>query len=178
VSLYNEGADGPIYPTPVVGMVGILPDATRAGRQASELSKLRGEALPDGLPAVDIAAVAATLDAIRAAVRAGELSSAHDIAEGGLLVAVCESALTGGLGASLDLGDATDVWTTLFGERPGGFVVSGPRDALERLGEHAPVEILGSVGGDHVEIAVSSLGERWSLADLREANGALAPLFP
>ena len=95
VSLYNEGADGPIYPTPVVGMVGVLPDAARAGRlgfaregdaialvgwdgaptlAAGELAKLRGEALPDGLPAIDIAQVVATLDAIREAVRAGELS--------------------------------------------------------------------------------------------------------
>ena len=70
VSLYNEGAtSGPIYPTPVIGMVGRLPDARRAGRlgfaregdaialvgpfapslAASELAKLRGEALPDGL---------------------------------------------------------------------------------------------------------------------------------
>ncbi|MDQ3410461.1 MAG: phosphoribosylformylglycinamidine synthase subunit PurL, partial [Actinomycetota bacterium] len=66
VSLYNEGAEGPIYPTPVVGMVGELPDPARAGRAgfaregdlialvgafaptlgASELAKLRGEALP------------------------------------------------------------------------------------------------------------------------------------
>ena len=199
VSLYNEGADGPIYPTPVVGMVGILPDATRAGRlgfardgdaialagwnadpslAASELAKLRGEALPDGLAEIDIAHVATTLEAIREAVRAGELSSAHDIAEGGFLVAVAESALAGGLGASLDLGDAEDVWTTLFGERSGGFVVSGPREALERLGEQIPLDIFGTVGGEHLEIAVSSLGERWSLAELREANGALAPLFP
>ena len=70
VSLYNEGAAGPIYPTPVVGMVGRLPDAARAGGWASraratssrspagtrspalaagELAKLRGEPLPDGL---------------------------------------------------------------------------------------------------------------------------------
>ncbi|MEA2335048.1 MAG: phosphoribosylformylglycinamidine synthase subunit PurL, partial [Solirubrobacteraceae bacterium] len=69
VSLYNEGATGPIYPTPVIGMVGRLPDARLAGRLgfrhageeialvgpfapslgASELAKLRGEALPDGL---------------------------------------------------------------------------------------------------------------------------------
>ncbi len=199
VSLYNEGADGPIYPTPVVGMVGVLLDATRAGRlgfaragdaialvgwnadpslAASELAKLRGEALPDGLAEIDIAHVAVTLEAIREAVRAGELSSAHDIAEGGFLVAVAESALAGGLGASLDLGDAEDVWTTLFGERSGGFVVSGPREVLERLGDQIPVDIFGTVGGEHLEIAISSLGERWSLAELREANGALAPLFP
>jgi phosphoribosylformylglycinamidine synthase len=199
VSLYNEGTDGPIYPTPVVGMVGLLPDPARAGRlgfaregdaialvgwkadpslDASELSKLRGEALPDGLPEVDVEHVKETLSAVRDAVRAGELSSAHDIAEGGLLVAIAESCLAGGLGASLDLGDVTDVWTTLFGEHPGGFVVSGPRESLERLSDRTPVEILGTVGGGHLEIAVSDLGERWSLPELRDATSALAPLFP
>jgi phosphoribosylformylglycinamidine synthase II len=199
VSLYNEGTDGPIYPTPVVGMVGLLPDPAKAGRlgfaregdaialvgwkgdpslDASELSKLRGEALPDGLPEVDVEHVKATLAAVRDAVRAGELSSAHDIAEGGLLVAIAESCLAGGLGASLDLGDATDVWTSLFGEHPGGFIVSGPRSTLERLSAHTPVEILGTVGGGHLEIAISDLGERWSLTELRDATSALAPLFP
>ncbi|HEY6761583.1 MAG TPA: phosphoribosylformylglycinamidine synthase subunit PurL [Baekduia sp.] len=204
VSLYNEGADGPIYPTPVVGMVGLLPDATRAGRlgfaregdaialvgwgvddaslAASELSKLRGEALPDGLPSVDVAAVIRTLDAVRAAVRSGSLSSAHDVAEGGLLLAVVESALAGGLGAALDLGDAEDVWTTLFGERSGGFVVSGAREVLEALGADGgggvPVTILGTVGGDEVVVSVSDLTERWALSELRDASGALARLFP
>ena len=129
VSLYNEGADGPIYPTPVVGMVGLLPDPARAGRlgfarpratrRARRLERRpvarrvrAGQAARRG--AARRAAgdrhrrtSRATLDAIRDAVRAGELSSAHDIAEGGLLVAVAESRLAGGLGASLDLGDAT-----------------------------------------------------------------------
>ncbi|MCW3024191.1 MAG: purL, partial [Conexibacter sp.] len=202
VSLYNEGADGPIYPTPVVGMVGLLPDATRAGGlgfaregdaialvgwndgvgggslAASELAKLRGEALPDGLPPIDVALVVGVLDAVRDAVRDGELSSVHDIAEGGFLVAVAESCLAGGRGAALDLGDAEDVWTTLFGERSGGFVVSGPREALEQLGERVPLDVFGTVGGDRLEIAVSSLGESWSLDELRTASGALAPLFP
>jgi hypothetical protein len=70
------------------------------------------------------------------------------------------------------------VWTTLFGERPGGFVVSGSREALERLGERVPVDLFGTVGGDSLQIAIADLGERWTLAELREANAALAPLFP
>ncbi len=143
VSLYNEGASGPIYPTPVIGMVGRMPDVERAGRlafaqegdavaiaghlapslAASELAKLRGEALPDGLPPVDVDKVIAAQDAIREAVREGLLSSAHDIAEGGFLVAVAECCLGGGIGATLDLGPSEDPWTHLFGEGPGGFVV-------------------------------------------------------
>jgi len=107
VSLYNEGATaGPIYPTPVIGMVGRLPDATSAGRlgfaregdaiaiaghfhpalAASELHKLRGEPLPDGLSPVDLDAVRAAQGAIRDAVREGLVASAHDIAEGGFAV--------------------------------------------------------------------------------------------
>ena len=115
VSLYNEGATGPIYPTPVIGMVGRLPDARRAGRlgfqragdqialvgafspslAAGELAKLCGQPLPDGLPAVDIAAAAAAHALVRHAVRAGMLASAHDIADGGLAVALAECCLAG-----------------------------------------------------------------------------------
>ncbi len=125
VSLYNEGAAGPIYPTPVIGMVGRMPDGHRAGRlgflgpgdaiaivgpfapaqPASELAKLRGQALPDGLPAVDLDAAVAALAAVREAVRAGALSSAHDIAEGGLAVALAECAIAGRVGAEVRLGD-------------------------------------------------------------------------
>jgi phosphoribosylformylglycinamidine synthase len=199
VSLYNEGAAGPIYPTPVVGMVGVLPDPRRAGRlgfahegdaialvgwdgpptlAASELAKLRGEPLPDGLPEIDVAQVKRVLDVVRDAVRDGELRSVHDIAEGGLLVALAEACLAGGLGVELDLGDTDDVWLDLFGERPGGFVVSGPREVLDRLGERVPVDVFGTVGGAALDVAIGSLRERWSLEELREASGALAPLFP
>jgi phosphoribosylformylglycinamidine synthase subunit PurL len=177
VSLYNQGVDGPIYPTPVVGLVGELPDPARAGRlgfagegdaialagwnqspslAASELAKLRGEPLPDGLPELDVDAVRSAQGAIRDAVRAGALSSAHDIAEGGFAVAVAECCLAGGVGATLDLGPSDDPVTHLFGERSGGFVVSGSRAALEELAARVPLDIFGTVGGD----------------------GALAPLFP
>ncbi len=163
VSLYNEGAAaGPIYPTPVIGMVGRLPDAERAGRlgfvqegdaiaiaghfqpslAASELAKLRGEALPDGLPEVDIAAVRAAQEAIRDGVREGLLSSAHDIAEGGVAVAVAESCLAGGIGATLDLGPSDDAWLQLFGEGPGGFVVSGHPTAIAQLAERVALDVV------------------------------------
>lgn len=201
VSLYNENADGPIYPTPVVGMVGLLPDPAKAGTlafktegdtialvgyhlddpslDASELSKLRGEPLPDGLPPIDIASVVATHDLIRSAARAGTLSSIHDISEGGLLIAIAESCLSGSIGASLDLGDVDDVWTTLFGERSGGFVVSGDSAAISALGESGiPVTPLGTVGGADLTVSVSSLTESWPLTSLREATASLAPLFP
>jgi phosphoribosylformylglycinamidine synthase len=197
VSLYNEGAEGPIYPTPVIGMVGELPDPSRAGRlgfardgdawglagwnvmpslAGSELAKLRGEPLADGLPEIDVEHCRRVLVAVREAVRSGALSSCHDVAEGGFLVAVAEACLAGGLGASRDGRPADFGWTDelLFGESPCGFIVSGPRDALERLGEQIPLDVFGTVGGDALDFGPEL---RWSLAELREAHGALAGLF-
>ena len=80
VSLYNEGATGPIYPTPVIGMVGKLPDARRAGwlgftnsvdrialvgsfnptRDGSEIAKLHGSAPAGALPDKNVSAIRAT----------------------------------------------------------------------------------------------------------------------
>ncbi len=199
VSLYNESATGPIYPTPVIGMVGRLPDAERAGRlgfaregdaialagwdgapslAGGELAKLWGEPLPDGLPAVDLSRAREVLEAVRDAVRAGTLSSCHDVAEGGLLVALAESCLAGGLGASLDLGSSDDLWSELFGERPVGFVLSGPRDALDALAQTVPLDVYGTVGGDALELTIAGETSRWALAELREAHGALGRFFP
>jgi phosphoribosylformylglycinamidine synthase len=171
VSLYNEGGGGPIYPTPVVGMVGELPDAARAGRLGfaqegdavaliaaaswaparvgSELAKLRGEPLEGELPHADLGELRATHAAVRQAVRSGALRSAHDVAEGGVAVALAEACVAGGLGAAVDLaaleargGALADL---LFGEGPGAFVVSGPAEALRAFG--AAAVPLGTVGG-------------------------------
>jgi phosphoribosylformylglycinamidine synthase subunit PurL len=197
VSLYNEGPDGPIYPTPVVGMVGRMPEAARAGRlgfavegdaiafvgpfqptlPGSELAKLRGEPLPDGLPEVDVALVRATQEAVRDAVRRGELRSAHDVAEGGLAVALAECCVGGGHGAQVDFRGAgasgETLLETLFGEGPGGFVLSGPRPALAALARQIQLTFVGVVGGPDAPLELSldddaTLG--WPLAELRSAR--------
>jgi phosphoribosylformylglycinamidine synthase subunit PurL len=201
VSLYNQSGDGPIYPTPVVGMVGLLPDAARAGGMGfveeghaiamvgtpqpslagSELAKLRGEELPTSLPDIDIATVRDHQAIVRDAVRSGELASAHDIAEGGLLVAVAECCLAGGIGATLDFehssGDANAFEPHLFGESVGGFVVSGSREAIDRLGERIPIDVLGTVGGDSLDARAGRPLLVVSLADLEAANGRLAAVL-
>ncbi len=123
VSLYNESGGGPIYPTPVVGMVGAVPDVATApgsgfgadgdlialvqpagfaaSEAGSELAKLRGEELPLGLPDIDVEAVKVVLDAVRAAARTGKLTCIHDVAEGGLAVALAECCVAGGIGAAV-----------------------------------------------------------------------------
>ncbi len=201
VSLYNEGATGPIYPTPVIGMVGRLPDARRAAGlgflrsgdeialvgafapslAASELAKLRGEALPDGLPEIDIEAIRATQLAVRDAVRAGALASAHDIAEGGLAVALAECCLAGGLGAAVVVDAALLAASTpedaLFGEASGGFIVSGGASALSELEAHVPLQRLGRVQDGGLSITAAEVRIEIAMAELAEAHAALAELF-
>jgi phosphoribosylformylglycinamidine synthase II len=173
VSLYNEAPTGPIYPTPVIGMVGRLPDPARAGRLAfavegdvialvgslesagcagSELAKLRGETIGGPLPGLDRDAAAEAHERVRLLVCSGALSSAHDVSEGGLAVALAESCIAGGIGARVTLPAGIDP----FAEAPGrAFVVSGPEAALTGL------PIIGRVGGDTlgidglVDVAVS-----------------------
>jgi phosphoribosylformylglycinamidine synthase subunit PurL len=165
VSLYNEGLEGPIYPTPIVGMVGWLPDPERVpatgfrrdgdaialigpfvpSELGSELEKLRG-GLAGELPAVDLERHGRALDAVREAARSGRLSSAHDVSDGGLAVALAECCIASGLGARVEVPD-------LFGEGPGGVVVSGPAEAIDELAEtcseHGFIR-LGEVGGDRL----------------------------
>ena len=88
----------------------------------SELAKLRGEPLWRGrCPSPSSAQLRALHAAIRQAVRSGALRSAHDVAEGGVAVALAECCIAGGIGASVALDGVP-----LFAEGPGAFVVSGP----------------------------------------------------
>jgi phosphoribosylformylglycinamidine synthase subunit PurL len=176
VSLYNEAPAGPIFPTPVIGMVGRLPDAVRAGRLGfatagdaialvgafspssvgSELAKLRGEAPAGALPPMDVQAVRDAHEAVRLGISSGALHNAHDIAEGGLAVAIAECCLAGRIGATVRIPDGLDPFAEALGR---AFVVSGPEDAL------AGHPVIGHVGGDQLilegqlKLAVSALRE-------------------
>jgi phosphoribosylformylglycinamidine synthase subunit PurL len=180
VSLYNEAPNGPIFPTPVVGMVGKLPSAARAGRVGfaregdaialvgpfepsmvgSELDKLRGQAPVGELPVADARALRVVHGAVRARVRSGAFRSAHDIAEGGVAIALAESCIAGGIGASVRLPHGLDA----FGEAPGrAFIVSGPAEAL------AGFVVIGEVGGE--TLAIEGLLEL-AVSELRAARDA------
>ena len=163
VSLYNEGPAGPIFPTPVVGMVGKLPDAGHAGRLGfaeagdavalvgslegfsavgSELAKLRGEP-PAGVLSPMPASVTEAYEAVRQGIRSGRFRSAHDVAEGGLAAALAECCLAGDLGATVSLEDSE----MLFDEGPGRcFIVSGSEASL------AGHRVIGRVGGEQLVI--------------------------
>jgi phosphoribosylformylglycinamidine synthase subunit PurL len=194
VSLYNEGPEGPIYPTPVVGMVGELPDPRRAARNGfardgdtialagpfapslagSEQAKLRGE-LALGLPGVEPASMRGAIAALREAVRSGAVASAHDVSDGGLACALAECAIAGGLGCRIDLDPLVEERgvsgeTAMFGEGPGGFVLSGETGRLEQLSSgELPVLLIGEVGGDSIDIEAAEQSLSLPLTDAEAA---------
>ena len=200
VSLYNETSSGPIYPTPVIGMVGEVPDPARVAsrpweegdeialvgpfdpsRAGSELAALTGSLGP-GLPDPDIEGTIAAIGLVREAVRSGTVRTAHDISDGGLAVALAELALLAGVGCQADLGALiarTDCSPAdaLFGEGSGGFVLAGDKAALEALGgQGVPVEMLGPVVGREVRVKAGELGLELGIDRLQGAWESLPAL--
>ncbi len=129
VSLYNESFEQPIYPTAVVGMLGLMEDVTAnctvAFEAEGDVVYLLGNATPvlDGseyqkrwfggvarrpagrIPDVDLDAEAALQGALQEAIAERLLRSAHDCSDGGLAVALAESCMAGRIGASVTLDD-------------------------------------------------------------------------
>jgi phosphoribosylformylglycinamidine synthase subunit PurL len=180
VSLYNETDGQAIYPTPVIGVVGLIEDASRTlsswfkdegdavyilGETAedlggSELVKVIHGRVAGRPPRLDLA-VERRLHRLMAVLAAQSvLCSAHDPSDGGLAVALAESCFAGerpGLGARLDLpaGDLRDD-VLLFAESPSRMVVTTRYEArlLEMAQAHGvPCTRLGSVGGDRLRLA-------------------------
>ncbi|PKU50327.1 MULTISPECIES: phosphoribosylformylglycinamidine synthase subunit PurL [Lysinibacillus] len=144
VSLYNERSGEAVYPTPTIGMVGLIEDLAHVTTQdvkaagdlvfvigetktefgGSELQKLLNNGVISGkAPAIDLEVEAVRQQALLKAIKAGLVQSAHDVAEGGLAVAITETTFgANGLGVEVTLaGSAT---TALFSESQSRFVVT------------------------------------------------------
>jgi phosphoribosylformylglycinamidine synthase len=142
----------------------------------SELEKQRG-GLADGLPEADLALQARALAAVRALVADGLVASIHDISDGGLAAALAECSIASGLGARIDAGELLersggDADAALFGEGPGGWVVSVPAEGVARVREAAAsagVLELGEVTGNRVVAAASAASLDVQVSELRNA---------
>ena len=181
VSLYNESRGQAIFPTPVLGGLGLLEDVAKATRSAFageglmvallgadtdqiDVNDLAGSEYLKcvhgrvaGSPKIDINLEKRVQQACRDAIERGLISSAHDCSEGGLAVALAECSIQGGTGF---IGDFTvdSRWdVVLFGERQSRIVVSLPEndwDALANLAASIDVPLLklGTTGGDRFQI--------------------------
>ena len=153
VSFYNQTGDVPIHPTPVVGVLGIIDDVSRripsgwqdAGENiyllGTTADELDGSAWSDVVhghlggrpPAVDLDGEKRLAELLRAARDEWLISSAHDLSEGGLAIAVAEGAMRFGVGARVWLSelmdrDGVDLTSALFSESTGRVIVTVPRE--------------------------------------------------
>ncbi len=187
VSLYNEskatGGGSAILPTPAIGGVGLLEDSSKMAtigfKDEGEFIAVIGANYPElgqslwlreihGLeagapPKVDLADEAQNGRIIRKLIAEGKVTAVHDIADGGLVVALAEMALAGGIGAEID------PMTTefAFNESQARYIVTY-RNEGDLNHDDVPFETIGRTGGD----ALVLNGNRVALSALREANDA------
>jgi phosphoribosylformylglycinamidine synthase len=180
VSLYNETQGKGIMPTPAIGGVGLVPDVTRAVgvgfRASGEKLVLIGEGegwLGQSLylreilgreegapPPVDLAAERRNGDFVRDLISRAQVSSVHDLSDGGLAVAVAEMAMAGKIGATVCApgGDAPQNW---FGEDQGRYLLAVSADKAEALLSAAkaagvPAAVIGETGGETLNLGASA----------------------
>jgi phosphoribosylformylglycinamidine synthase len=177
VSFYNESFGSPIYPTPTVGLVGVLQDASKRvtmkfkdagdvvillGETADELGGSEYLSIQHGViagapPALVIEDELAIHRALLDAVEAGLIKSAHDCSEGGVAVSLAECAIAGGIGASVALDDDLAPAISLFSETQGRVVLTCAEQDAEALTDmlvshDVPFSVIGEVGGERLVI--------------------------
>lgn len=185
VSFYNQSPDGPVYPTPTIGMVGVIENIahrmTMDFKQAGDSIYLIGQSKNDigsseylhkivgvdlsPAPAFDLEDEYTSQQAVLKAINTNLLQSAHDIAEGGLFVALIESGLNHQLGFNIVTNASLRKDAFLFGEAQSRFVVSVKTEnkaAFEECMKEIPFEYLGEVTESTISIDQSHWG---SLAD-------------
>lgn len=168
VSLYNETNGTAIYPTPVIGMVGLIKDTKDITTQSfkasgdliyvlgetkdefggSELQKLLEGSISGKSPVLDLEVEKSHQAAVLTAIRAGIVESAHDLAEGGLAVAAAESLFgPNSLGAKLDL--KGNPVSALFSESQSRFLLSIKPENKEQFESLVPAALIGEVTNDN-----------------------------
>lgn len=202
VSLYNTTGEESIYPTPVVGVLGVIEDvsrvvpsgftdagltllllgATREELSGSEWARAIHEHIGGVPPKVDFGAERALADVLIALGQQGMSRAAHDVSRGGLSQTLIESALRFGTGANVDLSevlarDGIDTTSVLFAETGARAIVAlDPQDvdAARALAEEAgvPVAEIGTSGGDQLTITVPEGTVQLGLGELAEAAAA------
>ena len=179
VSLYNETNGVGIPPTPAIGGIGLLKDASKhigmgfqsegdailiIGETKGHLGQSLYQELVTGSfegppPPVDLGLERKHGDTVRSLILSGQVSSVHDVADGGLLVALAEMALAGNLGASLESSpDNISKAAFWFGEDQARYIVTAPSAQINSLvyllsQEGIPAFQIGTVGGQSLSIA-------------------------
>jgi phosphoribosylformylglycinamidine synthase len=196
VSLYNETSERNIPPTPVIGMVGLLDDLslrcpsgfqedgdlvfllgeTREELAGSEYLRLLGAPAEGRPPIVSLEMERRLHAAMLDSIGRGVIRCAHDVSDGGLLIALAESVLYGGRGLRCPaIAGPVSREAFYFGESQGRVIVSvAPRRVpdLQQLmaKHHIPLYAVGVVGGEDfqvgsdIRLSLDSLRQAWETA--------------
>lgn len=169
VSLYNETDGKAIYPTPTVGMVGLITDLKHVTTQefkaagdliylvgetkdefgGSELQKMTYGKIFGKAPELDLEVEAKVQKQVLSAIRAGLVASAHDISEGGLAVALAECCMSAqGLGAEVEV--TGNPVSALFSESQSRFILSVKKEHQEEFEKLVDAQLIGKVTDDSV----------------------------
>ena len=205
VSLYNESSTGAVFPTPVIGMVGLIDDldhVTRAtfanagdeivlfGDCTTELGASEYLARIHGVtagraPRCDLNQERDLIEAILECIRSGLVRSAHDCSDGGLAVALAECCVANRKeprGADVDLSafDAIPIRALLFGEAQGRVIAStadAPRMLALAKQHGVPARIIGVVGSAKNKLTINAKNGRLSvnLNDMADAYHEAIP---
>jgi phosphoribosylformylglycinamidine synthase II len=199
VSLYNETSGSAIWPAPVIGGVGLIADAAKAidlalkhegnaliligetsnshgGHLGASLYLREIEGREEGAPPpVDLAAERRHGEFVRAQIDAGHVAACHDIADGGLLVAVAEMAMAGEKGVALEnlpVGNSR-----LFGEDQGRYLIETANpDAVLAAARNESIyaQRIGVISGAALTLPG---GGAISVSELKAANEAWLPAY-
>jgi phosphoribosylformylglycinamidine synthase subunit PurL len=200
VSLYNETNGIAIPPTPAIGGVGLIPEldkmaslALRAegnllvviGREDGHLGQSLYQLILTGKvegapPPVDLADEIKAGNLVRTLIRESKVGAVHDVSDGGLLVAVAEMSLAGGIGVQLfPYEGKLPAHAAWFGEDQGRYVVEASPELAEEIIERArllalPARVVGRVGGTALKLKGDAL---LTLGDLRAGHEAWLPHY-
>jgi phosphoribosylformylglycinamidine synthase len=204
VSFYNEYDGRAIFPTPTIGMIGVIDDIDKrlthyfkepghliilVGESREELGASEVHYLLTGrdegpVPTLDLEVAARLNSFLVEAATKSLLSSAHDLAEGGLAVALAECALTLGLGAELQSDEPISTGALFFGESQSRVLLSLDKDKLELTKalltqSRLSFKVIGQVtaeerisiihGQEKLQVSLSELRQAWSEALPRAA---------
>ena len=195
VSLYNETNGKGILPTPAIGAVGLLPDiavrTTIGFKAAGEVIVVLGETkghlgqsiyardilgrrAADAPPPVDLVVERHNGDFVRAEIRARTFTAVHDASDGGLLVALAEMAMAGGIGCAVEALSDIPLHAWAFGEDQGRYVVTLPAKAADALIDRAaeanvPAFVIGTTGGAELTLKGAAPISLGTLKDTHEA---------
>jgi phosphoribosylformylglycinamidine synthase subunit PurL len=198
VSLYNETNGSAILPTPTIGAVGLIDDASKAigiaptadgqtliligdtkGHLGSSMYLREIVGREDGTPPpVDLETERRHGDFVREHINAGTIAACHDLADGGLLVAIAEMSLAADRGAEIDAAASGDVplhaW--LFGEDQARYIIAtdDPAAVLSAAAaKDIPAGRVASIGGDSLRLATFEL----PLSQLRQQHEDWLPTY-